>query len=207
MIRILGCSVSQIPPRETLEGLLRADWLAAWQKAHASCHREEQVRASLAGLWLLSLLGYAGGVFYGENGRPEAVAPTVDLSITHTRAFVFCALAQGEKGIRIGLDAEPISTYPQERMERLACRWFSEDERAFFEKEPTSERFTELWTKKEATVKQSGDGLCTVTATNVTDAADSFALYRFGDHLLALCYPEGEIPPETAEWQGDVFPV
>ena len=203
MIRILGCSVSQIPPRETLEGLLRPDWLAIWRKTHASCHREEQVRSSLAGLWLLSLLGYAGGIAYGENGRPEATERAVDLSITHTRSFVFCALAVGEAGIRIGLDAEPLCTYPREKMERLCARWFSAEERAFWQDEPTAERFTELWTKKEAVVKRSGDGLCAVTATNVTNAAESFALYRCGDHVVTLCYPEGEVPPNAPEWYTD----
>mgnify|MGYP002511417785 CR=1 FL=1 len=111
-----------------------------------------------------------------------------------------CLLVLLDQGIRIGLDAEPLCTYPHEKMERLSARWFSAEERAFWQDEPTAERFTELWTKKEAVVKRSGDGLCAVTATNVTNTADSFAVYRCGDHVVTLCYPREEVPPQDVEW-------
>ncbi|MBQ5834299.1 MAG: 4'-phosphopantetheinyl transferase superfamily protein [Clostridia bacterium] len=200
MIRILAVPLSQLPSRESLCDAIPSEWLHVWQKQHASCHREEQARASLGGLWLLLRLGYAGGIAYTENGRPVATEPRMDFSITHTRSFVFCALAEGEKGIRIGLDAEAVSTYPRERMERLCARWFSEEERAFWKEAPTAERFTELWTKKEAVVKRSGEGLCAVAGTDVTDPTEAFAVYRCGDHMVTLCHPREEAPPQDIEW-------
>lgn len=200
MIRILAVPLSQLPSRESLCDAIPSEWLQVWQKQHASCHREEQVRASLGGLWLLLRLGYRGGIAYAASGRPVATEARMDLSITHTRSFVFCALAEGKKGIRIGLDAEAVSTYPRERMERLCARWFSEGECAFWKEEPTEERFTELWTKKEAVVKRSGEGLYAVAGTDVTDRTEAFAVYRCGDHMLTLCYPIEEVPPQDVEW-------
>lgn len=200
MIRILAIPLSEIPSQEEISQKLPADWLSAWQRAHGGCHREEQARASLGGLWLLLVLGYTGGIAYSASGRPSSIDPEVDFSITHTQSCVFCALARGEKGIAVGLDAEQICTYPQEKMERLCARWFSEGERAFWRMEPTAERFTELWTKKEAVVKRSGEGLCGVAGTDVTDRTEAFAVYRCGDHVVTLCHPPEKTPPREIEW-------
>lgn len=197
MIRILTCSVSQIPPSEQLPELLPPAWRAAWELRHSACRREERLRESLGGLWLLSRLGFAGEILYGENGRPTAADETVDFSITHTDSAVFCALAEGEAGIRIGLDAELIGRCSAERMERLASRWLSPQERAYWKEDPTPERFASLWTRKEAAVKQSGEGLCALVGADVLASGElCFAEYRIADHAVALCYPSGERAPE-----------
>lgn len=108
---------------------------------------------------LLSECGVAAtseNIKTGKQGKPYlAELPNVDFNITHSNGFVACILSVGEG--RVGIDAEPAECpYPPEKQKALASRFFSEDEqKCLFHGEKT---FSELWTRREACLKMTGEG-------------------------------------------------
>ncbi len=95
--------------------------------------------------------GKAPALTYGPHGKPYvADREDVFFNITHTGRYVLCAVADEE----IGLDAQLQSAgHPQ-----AARRLFTPAEQAWVAENP-DERFTRLWTRKEAYGKYRGDGL------------------------------------------------
>lgn len=101
-------------------------------------------------LSVLSEMG-AQNVRYLENGKP--VADNCYVSVSHSGdTAVVC-----KSDRPIGIDIEKIDT-PRE-FQRLAERYFSSAELQYFNDEPTAQRFYEIWTKKEAYSKISGEGI------------------------------------------------
>ena len=91
-----------------------------------------------------------------DNGKPYLEGhPEIDFNITHSNGFVACILSVGEG--RVGIDAEPQNTpYSKEKQMALACRFFGESERMLLEKGEMD--FSELWTRREAYLKMTGEG-------------------------------------------------
>jgi 4'-phosphopantetheinyl transferase len=93
-----------------------------------------------------------------EGGRPEIVAPASPLrfSVSHTAGLALVAVGVGRD---IGADAERIRA---EVPEDVVARTFTAAERAALAATPAagrSERFTAIWTLKEAYAKALGLGL------------------------------------------------
>ena len=91
-----------------------------------------------------------------ENGKPYLDGcQGVDFNITHSKGLVACVLSVGEGAV--GVDAEPTElAYSKEKQESLAERFFSDDERESLRASKKS--FSELWTKREACLKMTGEG-------------------------------------------------
>jgi 4'-phosphopantetheinyl transferase len=95
----------------------------------------------------------------GVNGRPYFDnCERLDFSISHSNELVVCALSV-EEG-KVGVDTEKTeSTIRKEKQPLFAGRFFSGNEREILAKEP--ERFSEIWTRKEAYLKWVGTGIAT----------------------------------------------
>ena len=114
---------------------------------------------------LYGLLSHAGEnadgleIKKGVNGRPYFDnCERLDFSISHSNELVVCALSV-EEG-RVGVDTERTeSTIRKEKQPLFAGRFFSGNEREILEKEP--QRFSEIWTRKEAYLKWVGTGIAT----------------------------------------------
>jgi len=75
---------------------------------------------------------------------------------------------QGVEG-KVGIDAEPIGReYPLERQKALAARFFSEDERNRLSSGEMT--FTELWTRREAYLKMTGEGFANGIGKKIPDS-------------------------------------
>ena len=103
--------------------------------------------------------------------------------------------------MRIGIDAEDLERPDFSNLDEMAARWFSPNEQKAFRTSPTKETFLRLWTRKEAYVKYTGEGLKVLSKIDtVSLAADGdvcFFDYREGDILLSVCAPRGtEAPPK-----------
>ena len=136
-----------------------------------------------------------------ERGKPHVAAPATDLqfSISHCPGWVACALARGRD---LGVDVErprPV------RYEHLARRFFAAAEYQALAELAEDARpglFFDLWTLKEAALKQAGLGLAGGLETAefllrgaLIEGRDQAAEGRYwlwrlnGDVRLALCAP------------------
>ena len=93
---------------------------------------------------------------YGENGKPylgtgqEERLPLM-FNLSHSGMYVAAAFGTED----IGVDVELMRTGKQ----KIAQRFFAEDERKYLEKCWTDEAFTGIWTRKEAYIKAVGTGI------------------------------------------------
>lgn len=109
----------------------------------------------------------AKNISYLKNGKP--VADNLFVSISHSNGR--CAVCVSEK--EIGIDIEKIT---DRGFEKIVRRIFGEKEKEYYFKNKTPQIFYEIWTRKEAYSKISGDGI-----RDIMKATDTFSLegYEF----------------------------
>ena len=111
---------------------------------------------SLGGLYLLSKMQDLNKILIkrDKNGRPFAEGGNFDFNVSHSEDLAVCAVSSG----RVGVDAEKVHPVPER--ERFAARYFCANEIAYIESAPDKdEAFFRIWTRKEALLKLTGDGL------------------------------------------------
>lgn len=94
----------------------------------------------------------------GVYGKPHFPShPDVHFSVSHTGGIWVCAFANRE----VGCDVQDHRTNDKpERLERLAKRWFSGNERRYLEEcGYAPAEFYRIWAWKEAYVKFTGAGI------------------------------------------------
>ncbi|MEA4832229.1 hypothetical protein SDC9_160659 [bioreactor metagenome] len=127
------------------------------------------------------------------KGKPYFPRETgVCFSVSHSRGFFAAAFSESCRDIGIDIEcfvSREKSTDEQPamldtRFERIAERFFSEGERKkiYSSNEPDHE-FIRVWTRKEAIVKCSGEGISGLRAACADSAssASGFELYDFSD--------------------------
>jgi 4'-phosphopantetheinyl transferase len=186
----------------TLEPLLSPD-----ERERASRYRFDHLRQSFvvtrAALRCL-LARYFGGdpaairFDYGAKGKPALAGGGIEFSTTHSGDMAAFAIA---KGCPVGIDLERIR--PVSHMEEIARRFFYASEYTELMSQPPAGRdaaFFRCWTRKEACVKVTGEGLsglldvpqCSVQDLSLAPgyaaalAASSVALPRVLVRLLEL---------------------
>ena len=206
------------------------------ERDRLSCFRnpEDALRMTCGRLllrWhLASLIGpedaSAAGLDYSHHGRPSLRGyPDLDFNLSHSGPWVACAVSR--RG-RIGIDVETA----RDPSGQVADRFFSVHEKAWLGSmlaDQVEERFTQLWTLKEALVKADGRGL-SIPLDSFTlrmeaggaprlepgDWASpdnwSFASRRLGPGAcLGVAYPWGErlellrVTAETLLQPGEIF--
>ena len=191
MIRIYGISADALPTVEAMQRLFGAQWTAAWSARHPSLEGSA-ARISLGGLYLLSQSGVEGILRYTDMGRPFLEGKKIDFSISHTRDAVFCAVDPHGNGV--GLDAEDLSRLSLNRLDAMAQRWFGEAEKACFAKDQSLQSFLSLWTRKEALVKRTGEGVRQMptvdTCASCSENKAAFWTYWIGNTCVTLCTDE-----------------
>ena len=204
-IRILGIELERfkrLNPDPAAD--LPPSILEAWSERHPSIKNPTARTASLAGVWLLWKSGVNASLCYTESGKPTLLSDTGTraVSITHTDHYAFCAVAtdaDAKIDLSIGLDAEEIIGRSADRMTSIASRFFTARERSYLEKMPTEARFLEIWTKKEALVKCTGDGMRGLHAADTQQTSYSFSHFSQNNVRLSLAYSNGLIPPREIE--------
>ena len=94
-----------------------------------------------------------------ENGRPSFCGKKdEDFNISHSASLTAVAYVN-KKGCRVGIDIEEIKEGRDEKLYRIAERYFTEKEKALLEKGESSRGFYKIWTAKEAKAKMLGIGL------------------------------------------------
>ncbi len=144
--------------------------LGADERLRADRYRFESDRRRFVvrrGLLRLLLARYVGcdpidvGLRYGHAGKPELESPGVDADLrfnaSHARDLALVAIARGR---RVGVDVEALR--PLSDLDGVARACSSPREHAALRALPPGRRtdaFLALWTRKEAFVKATGDGL------------------------------------------------
>jgi 4'-phosphopantetheinyl transferase len=95
---------------------------------------------------------------YGSRGKPALdLSPPVDFNASHSGALAVYAFTAGRE---VGIDIERLHSL--DRMQEIARRFFCAEEAAELEALPEELReraFLHCWTRKEAYIKATGDGL------------------------------------------------
>ncbi|HEX4593379.1 MAG TPA: 4'-phosphopantetheinyl transferase superfamily protein [Bryobacteraceae bacterium] len=95
---------------------------------------------------------------YGSNGKPALAPPArVQFNASHSGGLALFAFAMD---CEIGIDVEAVRAMPD--MENIAKRFFCDEEAAELMSLPAEERdrgFYLCWTRKEAYIKATGEGL------------------------------------------------
>lgn len=116
------------------------------QSVLAHCKKRESFLAAEA----LIRMG-AKNLHYNEKKKP--LADNCYVSISHCEHMV--AVCTSEKPI--GIDIEKINT--ERDLDKIANRFYHGKESEYFKKNHTADAFYEIWTKKEAYSKISGEGV------------------------------------------------
>ena len=123
----------------------------------------------------------------GECGKPYFRDSDVKFNISHSKGCVACASSVGEE-LGVDIEAAEISA---ERAERLAKRYFGEEEQREIEKAPES--FARRWTEKEAKAKFFGQSIGNILSddkkSGFASRSDDIRYHRFafGKIPITLC--------------------
>ncbi len=159
---------------------------------------EDRIRCLGAGLLLQFVLGLRDeDLAYGPQGKPYCPArPELSFSLSHSGMLAVLAVSQRA----VGADVEEIRP-EKESFRLIAARYFTEEEQREVQR-PSEEgggvldmaAFARIWTKKEAYVKMTGEGIVSLRKTGeeacffpVTEAPEGYA--------LSICL-QGEEPEE-----------
>ena len=130
------------------------------------------------------------------DGRPYAAnLPHVDFSLSHSGVLSVCALAcGGEYAPRVGVDIE--KEY-EKNPDKLVFRFFSEGEKNYYSlSENKKKAFTLLWTRKEAYLKYTGEGLsAALSSFDVTlPLGVRFETLYTDGHTVTVCAEDIQFP-------------
>lgn len=108
--------------------------------------------------------GARDNILRSDSGKPYFENAPLSLSLSHSGNVSVAAVCD-DKECDIGIDIEIIS--PRKNLLELAKRFFSPEEMSEFTDNNSSERsFFNIWTKKEAYAKMTGEGLSSVINSN-----------------------------------------
>ena len=88
-----------------------------------------------------------------DSGKPYFKDSEISFSISHSRGWVVCAVAEGEE---VGVDIEASAPAPEKAI-KLARRFFTDRDIALVEAEPSI--FSRIWSEKESESKFYGKEL------------------------------------------------
>lgn len=128
---------------------------------------------------------------YGENGKPSLREwPGVQFNVSHSGNVWMCAISHGR---RVGIDVE--ETREMKDAMQICSRFFSPDEVRSLHLVPEarrSEAFLNCWTRKEAFLKVTGEGL--------QRPLDSFSVTLDPEAEPALLVVDGAAP-SAGSWK------
>ena len=134
-------------------------------------------------------------MYYSENGKPYLQDYSLYFNLSHSGNYAVCAVSPREVGV-------DIQEQKQVNLERLAKRFFSEEEQSFLkacanEKEQCK-LFYQLWTRKEAYGKLTGEGIAAVIDKN---------MLLIGGREPSVAGTEDDSPLFWQEWELDGYAI
>ena len=136
--------------------------------------RREEYQHQLPVYTVSRILGLLGQpldleLYYGEKGKPYLRDYPFYFNLSHSGNYVACALSRQEVGV-------DIQQYKRTDIDRLAERFFSTEEKkalkACHDWKEREQLFYQLWTRKEAYGKLTGEGIAAVIDRSVLPAME-----------------------------------
>lgn len=159
--------------------------LPAYRREKIARYRfeEDKLRSLIAGLLLRHEAGDAP-VLFGEHEKPYLADNSLFFSLSHSGSLVVIATDAAE----IGVDVEAL---PSPDKLRIADRFYHPAEREYVRSADDAARaFCRIWTRKEAYLKMTGEGISTdLTAFDTTSLPLSGQLYTvdLDGYCLSVC--------------------
>lgn len=171
VIKLTSVSFFEITDHTDLSG---ADRLPESVRTH--CKKRESAAAALA-LVEMGILHLR----YEKSGKP--IADNCFVSISHSGP----AISVCKSDIPVGIDIE--KTDRKRNFEEIAKRCFHGAESELYLKNPSAEKFYEIWTKKEAYSKLLGRGLADILSGFDVYSLDGvkFKTYRINSYIISVC--------------------
>lgn len=131
-----------------------------------------------------------------DKGKPFLKNRKIYFNVSHTKGLVAVAVSN----VSIGIDIELIRDIDP----KFCSRFCSRDEQAYVipDGELRKIRFFEVWTRKEAIVKQSGEGLSMNIAQIDTLNCSNLYTARYENCVFSVCGEDTEVSvhkPEISE--------
>ena len=146
---------------------------------------KDKLLSLAAGLLIRRAIGESP-ITFDDHDKPYAQSG-VFFSVSHSGSVAAIAVDD----IEVGLDVEQI---PDENRLKIADRFYHPRERAYVkEAQDQCRAFCEIWTRKEAVLKMTGEGISTdLTAFDTTALPLSAQLYTsdLDDYCISVCSVE-----------------
>jgi len=117
------------------------------------------------------------------NGKPHLEEDSLEFSLSHTGSLALVGVARDR---RVGVDVEKIRPLPD--LDALASRFFTREEYAALLALPEGARegaFFAIWTRKEAFVKATGEGISALGTFEVSVSPPARLVHRRGERSVA----------------------
>lgn len=133
-------------------------------------------------LWQEFQIPYTAKIAYGLHGKPYlADYPDVHFNISHSGQYVACAVCDRP----VGIDIQKMVPYRPE----IAVNVCNQEEMAQLNASTEWEReFAQIWAKKEAFVKLTGDGIAGELKNLRFPGHVHFAQFEYGVYMIAVAY-------------------
>ena len=130
-------------------------------------------------------------ISYLPNGKPYIENSPLKFNVSHTDKAFAISVSENETGV----DIEKIRHVDM----KLCDRFFTESEREYVSAgenpDDLKKRFFHVWTRKEAYLKCTGEGIIGLKSTDTETAQISSMLKTFteGDYVISLCTKDTEL--------------
>lgn len=133
-------------------------------------------------LWQEFRIPYTAKIAYGPHGKPYlADYPDIHFNISHSGQYVVCAVCDRP----VGIDIQEMVPYRPE----VAASVCNLTEMAQLNVSAEREReFAQIWEKKEAFVKLTGDGIAGELKNLRFPEHVHFAQFEYGVYVIAVAY-------------------
>ncbi len=158
------------------------------------CNKEDErpTVAQLAQHALFDVCDISAPLKKDGSGKPFFEGTPAYISLSHSNGRCLAAISDSN----IGADIEKI-VGDNERLLRIAKRYFTPDEAEYVKVSPTK-RFFEIWCKKESYLKYTGEGFSRPLASFcVFDMDLCFSYFEFEGYGIGVCSKEKALEPPT----------
>lgn len=119
---------------------------------------------------------------YNEHGKPSFInLPDIFFSMSHCKGAVACAVAREP----VGIDIENLR-HPKPDVLDYVCN--GEEMAMVLDSIDPAGKFTELWTRKEAYVKLTGEGITHRVRDLLTDCHATIKTFRVDGRVVSVAH-------------------
>lgn len=145
---------------------------------------------------------------YGKNGKPalaESDGAKLNFNLSHSAGLAICAIAKDRD---LGIDLEKI--VPCADLDDVATRCFPPEEQRMLQILQPPERettFFRFWTRKEAELKCSGEGISSVLARQIPFDGSIVEMEPASGYLASLAVRGKPFKLQTWHWPAEQFQI